>query len=305
MAINPDSGLLHDQNRMVLGRSSSPIPVQPSIHQQQEQLVDPNVQDIANILRGMQTTQGVAPRVGGSQLKVNDSFAETWQDFLTLEVQKTPHASKPLQATMVSQTPIGRQTSMVAQTLVGRQSPMAAQAPMVHLAPVVLSAPVPPAAPKVSRRVADTEQPVLSAYVRKPCPLFFAGRCTPGQVCPDLHPNYDAQSGTFVDKRFATKEVFEKETLTRAEKEKERGKALDALIKQSRDEADRKCYDPSASTARQKTMNLRVAAGIVVGRNAKGEKDWIINPPPKPLKPADGATEAGSPNNVRGRRYHR
>lgn len=278
------------RNRVVFGRGPSPAPIQSPVRQQEQQLVDPNVQELANILKTLQTTQ---PKAGAKSIQANDSFAKSWQNFFPTQ---TPKVS---QAPIISQTPVAHEVPVVSSMPVIRQTPIVSQAPVARQTPLAREAsrapaasiapPVPSAGP---RRLADVVPPAPSAYVRKLCPLFFADHCALGQNCSDLHPNYDSQSGTFVDGRFATPEVFRKEAITRAEKEKERNEALEALIKQSRDEADKKCYD-SGSATRMKNRNIRVAAGITVGKNAKGEMDWIIsNPPPQP-KPAPGP---GGPN---------
>lgn len=285
------------RNRMASGHGSSPALIQSPIRQQ-GQLIDPNVQELANILK---TMQGANPKAAAKSVQANDSFAKSWQDFAA------PQVSKVSQAPIISQTPMAREILVLSQAPVIRQIPVVSQVPMARQAlEETFRAPqasMPPPAPSAThRRLVDVEPP---AYVRKLCPLFFVGHCTPGQSCFDLHPNYDSQSGTFVDKRFATPEVFHKEAMTRAEKEKERDEALEALIKESREEADRKCHD-SGSTARMKNRNIRVAAGITVAKNAKGEMDWIIsNPPPPPPKstrldrPGDGSGA------VRVKRHHR
>lgn len=283
------------RTRMASGHGSSPAPIQSPIRQQ-GQLIDPNVQELANILK---TMQGANPKAAVKSVQANDSFAKGWQDFAA------PQVSKGSQAPIISQTPMAREI-LVSQAPVIRQTPVVSQVPVARQAREETfrtpRASMPTPAPSAThRRLIDVEPP---AYVRKLCPLFFVGHCAPGQCCSDLHPNYDSQSGTFVDKRFATPEVFHKEVMTRAEKEKERDEALEALIKESREEADRKCHD-SGSTARMKNRNIRVAAGITVAKNAKGEMDWIISnpsPPPKSTrldKPGDGNGA------VRARRPHR
>lgn len=272
------------RTRMASGHGPSPAPIQSPIRQQ-GQLIDPNVQELANILKIM---QGANPKAAAKSVQDNDSFAKGWQDFAA------PQVSKVSQAPIISQTPMACQTPVVSQVPVARQ----AREETFRTPRVSMPIPAPSA---THRRLVDVEPP---AYVRKLCPLFFVGHCTSGQCCSDLHPNYDSQSGTFVDKRFATPEVFHKEVMTRAEKEKERDEALEALIKESREAADRKCHD-SGSTARMKNRNIRVAAGITVAKNAKGEMDWIISnpsPPPKSTrldKPGDGSGA------VRARRPHR
>lgn len=308
--VSRDPSLAGVQNRTVSGHGSSPAPIQFPVRQQ-EQLVDPNVQELANILK---TMQGANPKAGTKLVQANDSFAKTWQDFAT------PQVSKISQVPIISQSPTVRegqvltQVPMINQTLVSSQAPMAHQNSVVSqvfsrggvsgapLAPM----PLQPTPSGTHRGLVDVESLAPSAYVRKLCPLFFAGHCTPGQSCSDLHPNYDSQSGTFVDKRFITPEVFHKEAMTRAEKEKERDEALEALIKESREEADRKCHD-SGSAARMKTRNIRVAAGITVAKNAKGEMDWIIsNPSPPPPKPTRGPDRPGEGSGTaRSRRPHR
>lgn len=157
-------------------------------------------------------------------------------------------------------------------------------------APPGPQAPMAPLAPKVIPKKTEVKQPVVAAVVRKLCPIFLIGPCRHGQSCLDLHPTYDEQSGTYLDKRFGTKEVFSEEILKKAEKEKERQKALEELIKQSRDAADKKCYEKLAGKghdpkARRKPRALQVAAGVIVQKNAKGEKDWIIYPPKPPPPP--------------------
>lgn len=298
------------RNRTVSGHGSNPAPVQSPVRHQ-EQLVDPNVQELANILK---TMQGSNPKVGAKLVQANDSFAKTWQDFAA------PQAPKISQVPIISHPPVAREAPVLTRVPMINQALVASQAPMAHQTLVVSQvfarggasgappAPMPlqPTPSGTHRRLVDVESPAPSAYVRKLCPLFFAGHCTPGQSCSDLHPNYDSQSGTFVDKRFITPEVFHKEAMTRAEKEKERDEALEALIKESREEADRKCHD-SGSAARMKPRNIRVAAGITVAKNAKGEMDWIISnpspPPPKPTRGPDRPSEGSG--TTRSKKHHR
>lgn len=308
MTLSRDPSPTGARNRRAFGRGSSPAPIQPPVRLQEQQLVDPNVQELANILKTLQTTQ---PKAGAKSVQANDSFAKSWQNFIPTQ------APKVSQAPIISQTPVARQMPMVSQMPVIRQTPIFSQTPVARqtsLASQVLAreasrvpaaSMVPPAPSAGPRRLVDVAPPAPSAYVRKLCPLFFAGHCSLGQSCSDLHPNYDSQSGTFVDRRFATPEVFRKEAMSRAEKEKERNEALEALIKQSRDEADRKCYD-SGSATRMKNRNIRVAAGITVGKNAKGEMDWIISNPPPQLKPVPGPDRLNDGSgSIKARRHHR
>lgn len=313
MMLGRDPSPAEVRNRMAFGCGPSPAPIQSPIHQQ-EQLVDPNVQELANILKTLQTTQGAGPKAGAGSIKVNDSFAKSWRDFMPPQAPKVsqapiipqiPQISVAREVPVISKAPMVRQTPVVSQAPMGRQSSVASQ---VLAREVSRTSPalMPPLALSAGpRRLVDVAPLVPSAYVRKLCPLFFAGHCALGQNCSDLHPNYDSQSGTFVDRRFTTPEIFHKEVMTRAEKEKERDEALEALIKQSRDEADRKCHD-SGSTARMKNRNIRVAAGITVGKNARGEMDWIIsNPPPQPRStPGQDRPNDGS-GGIKARRHNR
>lgn len=308
--LSRDSSPARVQNRMAFGCGSSPAPIQSPIRQQ-EQLVDPNVQELANILKNLQKSRGAKPKVGIRPIQANDSFSKTWQDSIASQAPKISQAPIIVHTPVVGEDPVISQVPVVHQAPTVSQVPISRQPSAVSQMSVVRGAPRPPpalvaslapgAAPGI---LVDVEPPAPSAYVRKLCSLFFAGRCTPGQSCSDLHPNYDSQSGTFVDKRFATPEVLQKEAMARAEKEKERDKALETLIKQSRDEADRKLHD-SGSAARMKNRNIRVAAGVVVGKNAKGEMDWIISnpPPPPPPKSTDEPNDGGGA--VRARRHCR
>lgn len=301
-----DSSPVGVRNRMVSGHSPGPAPIRSPVRQQ-EQLVDPNVQELANILK---TMQGANPKAGTKSVQANDYFAKTWQDFATPQLPKISQAPIISQPSMAREVPVLTQVPMVNQTLVASQAPMAHTSVVSQVFARGGASGAPPAPmplqPTTHRRLVDVvESPAPSAYVRKLCPLFFAGHCTPGQSCSDLHPNYDSQSGTFVDRRFITPEVFHKEAMTRAEKEKERDEALEALIKESREEADRKCHD-SGSAARMKPRNIRVAAGITVAKNAKGEMDWIIsNPSPPPSKPTRGPDRPSEGSGTaRSRRHH-
>lgn len=126
----------------------------------------------------------------------------------------------------------------------------------------------------------EAKQDPFEAKVRKLCPLFLNGPCHQGQSCLDLHPNYDEQSGTFTDKRFATKRSFYQEAMVKEHLDRNTAEALEALIKDSRDDAQRKSrgIQIGGKAGRLRPVGLQVA-NVIVKTNANGEREWTVEQP--------------------------
>ncbi|KAI5841753.1 hypothetical protein DFP73DRAFT_632936 [Morchella snyderi] len=108
----------------------------------------------------------------------------------------------------------------------------------------------------------------------------IASETAPGKAHEAKQDPFEAKSETFMDKRFATKRSFYQEAMVKENLDRKTAEALAALIKDSRDDAQRKSREVQmgGKAGRLRPVGLQVA-NVIVKTNANGEREWTVEQP--------------------------